>query len=139
MINELRPCLTSPSTLEFESDRQSSKEATVGCEEKLCNRTPFLINRNKFIKRARKNNRKGINTGIVLGAWLLWKHRNSVVFEGASPKLRVILQSFRDERHLWCFVGARCLRSLEGVFFSRTCRRFAHLYKIERRKKKVLQ
>lgn len=41
-----------------------------------------LQRRIKFIMGAPKKNRKGINVVIVLGAWLLWKHRKSVVFEG---------------------------------------------------------
>jgi hypothetical protein len=29
--------------------------------------------------------RKGLNTLIILGAWMLWKHRNRCVFDGVAP------------------------------------------------------
>ncbi|GJN38389.1 hypothetical protein PR202_gb27425 [Eleusine coracana subsp. coracana] len=58
------------------------------------------------MKRVPKQKRKGINTLIILTAWNLWKHRNSCVFEGASPNIAVCLRSFKDEHHLWCLAGA---------------------------------
>ena len=33
-----------------------------------------------------KQNRKGFNSLVILGAWILWKHRNSCVFDGSDPK-----------------------------------------------------
>jgi hypothetical protein len=49
-------------------------------------------------------------------AWELWKHRNSCVFEGASPAVPAVLQNVADEGSLWCAAGAKDLRSLlEGA------------------------
>jgi hypothetical protein len=28
---------------------------------------------------------------------------NACVFEGANPSVSILLRSFEDERHLWCF------------------------------------
>jgi len=49
-------------------------------------------------------------TPCVLGAWILWKHRNACVFEGASTNLQVV-QAFK-ESHLWQFSGAKKLTAL---------------------------
>jgi hypothetical protein len=34
---------------------------------------------------------------------------NACVFEGANPNVSILLRSFEDERHLWCFAGAHKL------------------------------
>ncbi|GJN20378.1 hypothetical protein PR202_gb07748 [Eleusine coracana subsp. coracana] len=48
----------------------------------------------KSSKRVPKEKRKGYNTVIALGAWLLWKHRNTGVFENASPNLNILVKFF---------------------------------------------
>jgi len=58
-----------------------------------------------------KLDKKGFNSVIILGAWSLWKHRNSVVFDKIQPSLRTVLRAFDDEPHLWCFAGAKNLRA----------------------------
>ena len=40
----------------------------------------------KAERRIQKQHRKGFNSLCILGAWILWKHRNSCVFDGAAPK-----------------------------------------------------
>lgn len=59
-----------------------------------------------------KEIRKGMNSIITLGAWILWKHRNICVFEGSPPDMRVALQALEDEHHLWCLAGAKDLQCL---------------------------
>ena len=66
------------------------------------------------VKKIQKDKRKGFNTLVILGAWLLWKHRNACVFEGDRPNLDRLLQAFKDEHHLWCLAGARSLSSLSA-------------------------
>jgi len=66
------------------------------------------------VKKIQKDKRKGFNTLVILGAWLLWKHRNACVFEGDRPNLNRLLQAFKDEHHLWCLAGARSLSSLSA-------------------------
>ena len=38
----------------------------------------------KAAKQVPKEKKKGFNTLVILGAWLLWKHRNACVFEGET-------------------------------------------------------
>jgi hypothetical protein len=66
----------------------------------------------KSVKKVPKEKRKGFNTLIILGAWLLWKHRNACVFEGAQPCMNELMRSFHDKHHLWGLAGARSLLSL---------------------------
>jgi hypothetical protein len=55
--------------------------------------------------------KKGFNTLVVLVAWWIWKHRNSCVFNGASPNVARIVQDIRDEAEQWCLAGASGLRA----------------------------
>jgi hypothetical protein len=55
---------------------------------------------------------KGLNSLIILGAWSIWKHRNSCVFDGASPSAASILNMARDEAQLCTVAGAKGLTSL---------------------------
>jgi hypothetical protein len=54
--------------------------------------------------------RKGFNSVVALGAWWIWKHRNSCVFEGSSPSVVRLVQDIKDEAGLWCLAGASGLR-----------------------------
>ena len=68
----------------------------------------------KSAKKIQKDKRKGFNTLVVLGAWIIWKHQNACVFEGARPSLDNLFQAFKDEHHLWCLAGAWSLNSLSA-------------------------
>lgn len=59
-----------------------------------------------------KGKKKGFNSIVILGAWLLWKQRNACVFVGASPNISILVKQFEDELHLWCMAGAKGLRAL---------------------------
>jgi hypothetical protein len=59
-----------------------------------------------------KQHKKGFNSLIILGAQILWKHRNACAFEGSAPNLQLALQSFSDELHLWQAAGAKGLWAL---------------------------
>jgi hypothetical protein len=56
--------------------------------------------------------RKGINSLIILGAWCIWKHRNRCVFDGINPSAAAILNLARDEAHMWSLAGAKGLAFL---------------------------
>ena len=58
-----------------------------------------------------KEHRKGVNTLIILGAWIIWKHRNACVFEGASS-LNMIWSELKNEHSLCCMAGAKKLQGL---------------------------
>jgi hypothetical protein len=59
-----------------------------------------------------KEKKKGFNTLVILATWWLWKHRNTYVFDGASPSTRDILQHIQEDATLWVMVGARGLRGI---------------------------
>jgi hypothetical protein len=55
---------------------------------------------------------KGLDSLTILGAWMIWKHRNKVLFDGASPNLTLLLESANEERDKWQAIGAKGLSSL---------------------------
>jgi len=69
----------------------------------------------KTINRVNKEHRKGVNSLIILGAWIIWKHRNACVFEGASPSINLIWSELKNEHSLWCLASAKKLEGL-GLF-----------------------
>ena len=56
--------------------------------------------------------KKGLNSLISLGAWMIWNHRNKCVFDGQTPCLPSILRQADDERRLWALAGAKGLSFL---------------------------
>lgn len=56
--------------------------------------------------------RHGLNSLVILSAWLLWKHRNNCVFNGATPCVSRVLHQARDEARLWCDARAKGLSQL---------------------------
>jgi hypothetical protein len=52
---------------------------------------------------------KGINSLVALGAWTIWKLRNSCVFYGCTPSLDLSLRLAREERQSWEMAGAKGL------------------------------
>jgi hypothetical protein len=50
---------------------------------------------------------KGLNSLIALGAWIIWNHRNSCIFDGANPNIAETLKLAGDERRRWTMAGAR--------------------------------
>ena len=42
------------------------------------------------MSRVSKEHRKGVNTLIILGAWIIWKHRNACVFQLSVAKMRML-------------------------------------------------
>jgi hypothetical protein len=43
---------------------------------------------------------KGVNSLIALGAWIIWNHRNRIVFDGISPSVSAALCQAREEQQL---------------------------------------
>jgi hypothetical protein len=54
----------------------------------------------------------GIVIYTILGAWILWNHRNRCIFDGLSPNIANFLIHAGDERRLWETAGAKGLTSL---------------------------
>lgn len=46
---------------------------------------------------------------IVLGAWILWKLRNDIAFNGASPWIDQALLLAQNESDLWMLEAPRAL------------------------------
>jgi nuclear pore complex protein Nup210 len=59
--------------------------------------------------------KQGLNLLIILGAWMLWKHRNNCVFNGANPNTQFVIRTSLEETNLWCFADAKGLAHLEVV------------------------
>jgi hypothetical protein len=51
--------------------------------------------------------KKGLNSMIVLEAWILWKHRERCVFDGDAPSMAAALSQAHEERTAWEMAGAR--------------------------------
>ena len=66
----------------------------------------------KAERKIQKQHRKGFNSLCILGAWILWKHRNSCAFDGAAPNMQVALQAFHEESHLWQLTGTKRFAAL---------------------------
>jgi hypothetical protein len=49
---------------------------------------------------------------IILGAWMVWKHRNRVVFDRVSSNLTLLLESANEEIEKWQDAGAKGLSFL---------------------------
>ena len=58
---------------------------------------------------------RGLNSLIILGAWLIWKHRNRCVFDKASPNMTQMLILAGEERRLWALAGAKGISLLTAA------------------------
>jgi hypothetical protein len=63
---------------------------------------------------AQGQQRKGFNSLVVLDAWVIWKHRNFCVFNGAVPSVPTALQVAREEALLWTVARAKGLSLLQA-------------------------
>jgi hypothetical protein len=57
----------------------------------------------------------GLNSLIALGAWILWNHRNRIVFDGLSSSVSAALCQAREEHQLWEMAGAKGLSFLAAT------------------------
>lgn len=55
---------------------------------------------------------KGLDSVIILGAWIIWTHRNRCVFDGVFPSVTSILALVDEDRSRWETAGAKGLCSL---------------------------
>jgi hypothetical protein len=59
--------------------------------------------------------RKGLATASLLMPWLIWKHRNSCVFDGEQPSVQSVNDKIKAEAALWARAGALGLRAILPV------------------------
>jgi hypothetical protein len=57
-------------------------------------------------------NKKGVNSLIALGAWIIRNHRNKCDFEGWTPNVSLALRLAGEERLMCELVGAKGLSYL---------------------------
>ncbi|GJN03248.1 hypothetical protein PR202_ga20671 [Eleusine coracana subsp. coracana] len=55
---------------------------------------------------------QGLNSLVILGAWILWNHHNRCVFDGVSPSVTQALVLAGEERRLWSSADAKGISSL---------------------------
>ena len=67
-------------------------------------------------KGGRGHAERDANAIIILGLWQIWKHRNSIFFNGATPSKNRISHAFVREGHVWKKAGI--LRGDMGAFFA---------------------
>jgi hypothetical protein len=51
--------------------------------------------------------KKRLNSIIIQGVSLIWKHRNCCVFYGGTPNVTWVISAFREEAQQWSLAGAR--------------------------------
>ncbi|RCV21737.1 hypothetical protein SETIT_4G161900v2, partial [Setaria italica] len=59
-----------------------------------------------------KRTKRGFNSLVILGAWLSWKERNDIVFNGASPTIERVLLLAQEEAALWRLASAKGISEL---------------------------
>jgi hypothetical protein len=59
--------------------------------------------------------KKGFDSLVVLGTWVIWKHRNSCVFNGVAPSVLAVLEMVKEEALLWTMAGAKGLSMLQVI------------------------
>jgi hypothetical protein len=55
---------------------------------------------------------EAVNSLVILGAWTLWKHQNSCVFDRNRPNVNLAVRMADQEREKWELAGARKLSLL---------------------------
>jgi hypothetical protein len=61
-----------------------------------------------------KDIKKGLNSLIILSAWMLWWHRNDCVLNGTSLCLSAALVMAGEEARAWSMVSAKGMSLLTG-------------------------
>ena len=56
--------------------------------------------------------KKGLNSIIILGSWIIWRHHDDCVFNGAAPNTRAALALAMEEVEWWSLEGAKGLTLL---------------------------
>ena len=56
--------------------------------------------------------RKGLATATLLVPWMIWKQRNSCVFDGAQASVQTCTAQIKEEARLWARAGALGLRDI---------------------------
>jgi hypothetical protein len=63
-------------------------------------------------QRTPKSLRKALGSVTLLVPWIIWKHRNSCVFDRARPSASYLIHQIKDEMAAWAKAGAKGLRDV---------------------------
>lgn len=64
--------------------------------------------------------RKDLHTVMLLVHWEVWKHRNAIVFDNATPAMNVVMNRIYEEGKAWLKAGK--FRGNTDSFFLRLFR-----------------
>jgi hypothetical protein len=59
------------------------------------------------IEATTEQSRKGLNSLVILGAWIIWKHCDLCHFDGHTPNLNLALAQAAEKRWCWELAGAK--------------------------------
>jgi hypothetical protein len=79
--------------------------------------TEFFLWWQQTIDRMSTNVKAAFNTLVALGTWL-WKIRNDVVFNGATPRIDRALLAALEEAEYWMLAGAKDLSAVVANILS---------------------
>jgi hypothetical protein len=54
-----------------------------------------------------------LNSIVILGTWIIWKHRNKCVFDKCRPSVISAVRMAKEELLYWSMAGAKALSSLQ--------------------------
>jgi hypothetical protein len=57
---------------------------------------------------------QGINSLVILGAWIIWNQRNKCVFDKSTPDIARALTLSCEEKKFWWMAGARGISFLSA-------------------------
>jgi hypothetical protein len=59
--------------------------------------------------------KKGFDSILILGAWIIWKHRNRCIFDGITPDVSCVVSVIKDDLHQWSFAWAQGVSHVLGL------------------------
>ncbi|KQK05596.2 hypothetical protein BRADI_2g21085v3 [Brachypodium distachyon] len=63
-----------------------------------------------------RRGRKDFLTAFILVFWIIWRHRNDIIFNGVSPSVHWVLSTVREELDRWCSAALIRNRSVGSAF-----------------------
>jgi hypothetical protein len=69
----------------------------------------------RAVSEAGEQLQKGLNSLIILGAWIVWNHRNRCAFDYVSPNLARALMLTGEELHVWGLARAKDISNIPAL------------------------
>ena len=77
--------------------------------------SPFFARLSTSLQTIAVADRRGFTTMAGLTAWMIWRHRNSVIFDKISPDTSMVVDAIKEEAHFWASAGAKGLKEFIHV------------------------